>query len=373
MTNLIPITIPRRMMLVRIVATCALMFSVVFTFNLWFGPRYYPRAPVFQGFQTAAIAEQLLAILALLLLAGSMFFRWQRVLITGAIAVFMVLIFLDVNRLQPWMLVYLAMLLVFVFYNGRVDEPEQYTSYFIILQVVFVSVYFFAGLYLLLDEHRGEAIGELFSPLRTHLSERQFNGLLKVYFVAPWFLMFTGVALLIEQMRYLAIAFSVVTHVLVFWLAFPVGAFADVSSWFVNLAMLAFLPLLCSGKTRERHYNFTALLIQPLFYPYFAAFVAVPLIRAGNSDIAQWMPRTPGIKPAQRLVLKVNDTLPKALPVFLHAYLYRTSEGVFIDHEAWCRYELRSDPFPHPLVFRQVARYIGEKAGPVAVSSVIRR
>src|SRR6266496_1240483 len=101
MTEGLQISIPRRLVFLRIALTTAVLVSMSMTFNLWAGSRYFPRMPVSPEMDPGVIWERVLFILASLCLIGSMFFRWQRLLIAVALLCLLVLVLSDLNRLQP--------------------------------------------------------------------------------------------------------------------------------------------------------------------------------------------------------------------------------------------------------------------------------
>src|SRR6185436_1371208 len=95
------LNIPRRMILVRIVLTFSLVISVLLSFNLWAGARSFPYAPAMGVFEYQLPLDYVVIILTLLLWIGSLFFQWHRLLIFSAVALSVLLVMCDLNRLQP--------------------------------------------------------------------------------------------------------------------------------------------------------------------------------------------------------------------------------------------------------------------------------
>ena len=58
----------------------------------------------------------------------------------------LMLVLLDQNRLQPWFYLYNCFFLVLFFYNWRIDNINNYHSFFVILRLCISAVYVYSGL-----------------------------------------------------------------------------------------------------------------------------------------------------------------------------------------------------------------------------------
>src|SRR4249919_3918362 len=146
MMNGLQISIPQRLTFLRVAIVSFFVLSIFFTWRLWTQVHLFPAAAVLpavggDGLQLA------LTIVVLLCLPSSLIFKWYRLLLAVAVCAITALVLMDLNRLQQWVYIYGAILTVLVFYNGRVDDPNRYTSYFIITQIIVCSLYFFRGLH----------------------------------------------------------------------------------------------------------------------------------------------------------------------------------------------------------------------------------
>src|SRR3954469_1894040 len=146
MMNGLQISIPQRMTLLRITLIFSLILGVCFSLNLWGGERTFPTTPFFEKNPVPPPYDYIFIGLVLLFWLLSLFLRGERVFIFLSLLLCFFLVLFDMNRLQPWFYIFTSMLALYVFYNGRVDDPNKFTSYFIMLQIIFASVYFFAGL-----------------------------------------------------------------------------------------------------------------------------------------------------------------------------------------------------------------------------------
>ena len=277
------ISIPQRMMLIRITLIFSLIISVLLSFNLWAGYREFPYAPLFQNDFIPAPYDSVYIALAILSWIASLFLNKQRVFIFISFLLSVLLVLFDINRCQPWFYVYNAMLVVYIFYNGRVDDPNKFTSFFIILQIIFASVYFFNGLSQLNSHFIDTDFSETISPLKHIVSERQFLFFKKMGFLVPYLMMFIGLGLIVSPIRYLAITLATIIHFLLFIFLFPSSKNGNYALWFTNLSSVLMLFLLFSGKTKQRYFSPTFLFQVPLFYIVIILFVILPFFnRSGK-------------------------------------------------------------------------------------------
>jgi hypothetical protein len=233
-------------------------------------------------------------------------------------------------------------LLVMLFYNGRVDNPGKYTSTFTIIQMIIAAVYIFNGIDQLNPNFISTDFYDVISPVSSISSERQFAFMLKAGAFVPYFLIFIGVGLLIQPVRYLAIFCAWVFHLLMFILLFPSPKNDHYSLWFMNIAFAALLLFLFSGKPRERYFSWTLLVQKPMFYLVLLAFWVAPLA----SRLNYW-PKAPtasflcGKSAFQKT--SISRQAYAQLPFYLRHFCSEKEEGYELRIADWCRHELKSE------------------------------
>jgi hypothetical protein len=289
-----------------------------------------------------------------------MFFTFQRILLFLALAAAVVLVIYDINRAQPWFYIYWLMTAVYIFYNGRVDDSNNYTSFFIMLQVIFASVYFFCGFNQLNCLFIHTDYTEVISPLKSILSERQFGFFIKMGVMVPYILMFIGIGFIVSAMRYLAISLAIILHVLLLVFLFPDNS-GDYALWLSNLSFIIILLLLFSGKTKQRYFSPTFLFRRPLFYLVFILCVILPFfnnsgkwpdffsfnIKSGNN---------------QKAIIAVSADTYSSIKGTSKLFFKPYNSVMMLDYNAWCRYELRSECFPDKRVFNSILATLDQSA-----------
>jgi len=351
------LSIPKRMGFIRIILTVSLLLSVLSSFNLWCGERTFPQMPLWNNFYLNLSGEIILLLLYCLLLVGSMFLRRHRLLLFLSIAVATVFVMADVNRLQAWFYFYNAMLLVFVFYNGRVDDSNKFTSYFIILQLIFASVYFFCGLNRFDSYFIESEFTATIAPLQHIFSERQFLFFVKTGQLIPFFLLFMGLGLIITPVRYLAFAFVMLFHVLLFFLLAPPFGNYNYPLWISNLSFILMAVFLFSGKTKQRYFSPSFLLKVPLFYTTVLFFIIFPFF----TKTGAWPSYlTSNFKNDQNKssLINLNSEEFANIPMYQKSFCIQVQNNYVLDYKLWCLHELNANCHNDSNIHKQIEKFV---------------
>ncbi len=336
--------------------------GVLLSLPLWHGQRLFPLIPLIPEFPALPVPfDYILAglFLLLLLLNGIWIQRRLTIALLGFTAL---MIFFDQMRLQPWVFLYLLILIPFALVDFSKEKDKTAQSFAVLnyLQVLLVGVYCWSGL------HK-------FTPSfieTTHLY------LLKGLFRVPdghWLLeqlelgygaaaieFLVGLGLVFPKTRNIAVLGATATHLLIIaWLS-PVGGNTNyvVIPW--NIAMIALVWLSCYHQKNRLS----------LWRP------AQPRLRMATLALAMlvWVMPVLNLKEQWDAYLSFNlyterishlyvglrmDALKKSDPR-LSAYYGEGSliaEGKVIDVTAWAFGELHVPVYPAPRVFRAIGRH----------------
>lgn len=350
------LSIPQRLSLIRTTIILSLVTSFFLSFKLWFGYHTFPAVNLLSLPMPSEGFVNTLMVLACILVISSMIFRKGRFFIFFYLVVIVYIALIDINRVQPWFYFYNAMLFVLLFYNGRVDDSNKFTSYFILLQIIVASVYFFSGIAKLGDAFVHEEFATLISPLRNVLSDRQFALFVKTGYAVPYLLITMGIALTIPGIRYLAIALSAIIHSLLLVFLFPSSAHQNYSLWFMNLPFLVIVFLLFSGKTKQRYFSPTVLFQVPAFYLVVPAFVIMPFFNPFGKWPDYLSSNFNGNNNQPEFILGGKTYL--RLPPYLKAFCRPTGDGLVLDHRSWALHDIKVESFPHELTLRAIREHL---------------
>jgi hypothetical protein len=363
------LSIPKRMLFLRFVLTLVMVTSIFLSLKLWGGDREFPKTNLLPMRLMKAGPDLLLPLLAVLFFLGSLVFHFQRLLLLIGYLICVLLLVTDVERLQLWSFMYMSLFMVFLLYNGRVDDPNRYTSYFIILQMIISSYYFFTGLWQLNDHFLNGPYTELVEPMRKYLSERQHYLLLRCGMFSPYVFMFTGVALMISPIRYLAITTAILLHVAVLCLRFPSPQHPNSGVYLMNVFLMIAVVVLFAGKTKQRYYNPIFLFQNVLFYAVMLFHVALPFTHLSDNwpEILSWNFRS-GNNTTGEFRLSVNAYTQ--LPLYEKHYCVKQGDHYLLDHRRWCEEELKSDLLPTSLVHYRIQDHLIEALPYVRVKEI---
>lgn len=348
------ISIPQRMGLLRITLVLSLLTCIALSINLWAGWRTFPVAPVFEHNPIQPPFDIVFIGVAIMCWLLSLFLKGERAFIFVAFLMCFFLVLFDMNRLQPWFYCFNALLAVFIFYNGRVDDPNRYTSIFILLQIIVASAYFFSGLSQLNPFFLDASFEGIIAPLKPLVSGRQFLFLKKMGFLSPYLFMFTGLALTISPIRYLGITVAVFIHTALFILLFPSASNTNYALWISNPLFIIMIVLLFSGKTKQRYFSPAFLFQMPLFYVVLFLFVIMPCFNTVNKwpDYLSFNFRSGNNNSA---VIRIHKTAVNRLPLYQrHFCVPQDTAFAVLDYRRWIAHELHADYFPGEAVFNSI-------------------
>ena len=356
MTEGLQLSLPKRINLIRTTLVLSLLISVLLSLNLWCGDRSFPVTPILQVNWLKSSYDFIWIVLVILFWITSLFLRFQRVFIFLACLFCFFLILFDLNRLQPWFFMYNSLLVMFIFYNGRVDEPNKNTSFFIIIQLIFASFYFFNGISCLNDQFVKESFEVIISPIQTLVSERHFIFLKKIGYLVPYLLMFIGLGLMISSIRYLAFSLAFLLHLILLVLFFPSANHLNYSLWLSNLTFIFLLFFMFSGNINPPIYSLILLFNRILFYPVFLFFIILPFFNSTNKWPDFLSSNSKGGN-NKVLEIKINKDIKQQLSSYERYFLVPTDSLFFVDYQNWCLHELNSDCIPSERVFNSILNY----------------
>lgn len=339
----LPVSIPRRLYFLRVIVTVGIFVSFFLSLNLWGGERFFPSKSFFENITLKPPFDFALVICSGLFLLCSLFFTHTRIFIFLSLTINLLLVLFDINRLQPWFYIYNAILIVFLFYDGRVDNSNKFTSIFILIQLIVSGVYVYNGLSQLFNANFiNTDFYDVIIPLKRMVSERQFAFCLKMGKAVPCLIIFVGVGLLIKPVKYLAVSLGLIMHFLLLILLFPSPANSNYSLWFMNIVFGGLIVFLFSGKTQPRYFSISVLFQKPVFYIILFSFWILPVLNYKNHwhDVLSFNFKS-GSTGKEKILITGNTY--NYLPLYIKSFCTKCSDGYNLRVDKWCRAELRSE------------------------------
>ncbi|HWY12924.1 MAG TPA: hypothetical protein VN026_16435 [Bacteroidia bacterium] len=346
-----------RLKLIKISVAIGLLLSMLCSYNLWGGQRWFPVCPVFKGFSISPPYDYILLGLEIILIFFLVTVSKPRSVIFLILVLNLVYVLLDQNRLQPWFFIYNSFLAVLLFYNWRIDNINNYNSFFIILQLCFAAIYIYSGLQKFNPGFINDTYPWFIKPLVNFVSERQMTTLYKTGYVIPLIEIFIGFGLLIKPLRFIAIPLVILLHVIILILMGPFGNNYNPVVWPWNLMMIVLAVLLFSGKTNERFFSISHLFKQPVFYLVMMLFWILPAFNlVGKWETYLSFSLYSGNNNNAKIIL--CDEAYNRLPFYIRHYVHYQGGQYLLYPKEWCLYELKTPLYPEKRVFENVYNYV---------------
>lgn len=345
--------ITQRLRLIKLTVLAGLFISVLLSLNLWAGQRWFPKVPVIEGFSGLSAPYDFINLGVLFALVFICFFSRSRKPVWCLLLFCLYLGVEDQNRLQPWFFNYLFILFILQFYKQRVDEPNNFMSIFICLQILVALIYIFSGIQKLNPFFAKDTFPWMIGPLNGMLSAKHMALLSKFGKLVPWIELFTGIGLLIKPLRFIALPLVIIMHVFILLMLGPVGRSFNYVIWPWNIVMILLCLLLYSNVKQERFFDISFLFKNVSFYLVILVMLVLPLLSFNNKydsylSSSLYSGNTHGCK------LILSDNAYRKLPLYIRAYVARNSDYNLLYVKQWAMAELNAPCVPERRIFEKV-------------------
>lgn len=350
-----------RLQWIKYTILIGLFSSVCLSYNLWAGQRWFPKVPLLEGFSTLQAPYDYVYLIVLLLFIATDFIlnqRWTSILLI-LFSVFLILE--DENRLQPWFYEYLIMLFVLAFYKRRVDDPNNYISVFVSLQMMLALIYIFSGIQKM-NANFMETYSWFVHPLKSMISDRQFQNILRFGHIVPYLEALIGIGLLIKPIRFITISLAIFMHVFILLMLGPIGNSYNYVVWPWNLIMITLCLLLFSGQTKERYFSISYLFKNLGFYTVIGLMLIMPLFSLKN-DWPSYLSNSLYSGNTDDAKIILSDKALNSLPYYIRNFVVKNSDYNLLYIKTWCITELKTPCYPEKEVFDGVKTEVEHLTG----------
>ncbi len=346
-----------RLHFIKITVLLGLLCSILLSYNLWGGQRFFPKVHLFSNFQSLQAPYDYLYLIILLVLISISFLSQSKIPTLFLILFSLFLCIDDQNRLQPWFYNYILILFVLLFYKQRVDESNNYTSIFITLQVLVALVYIFSGLQKFNSFFIEDTLKWVISPLENHFSNRQINLFLKIGQSFPYLECFIGIGLLIKPIRYLAVPLVILMHLLILIFIGPFGNNYNPVVWPWNIVMIILNLLLFANIEQERFFDISILFKGVYFYIVITLMLIFPIF-SFNNKYDSYLSSSLYSGNTHNCVLILSDNAYNKLPYYIKNFATKNADYNQLNIKKWAITELNTPCVPEYRIFVTVQEYI---------------
>ncbi|MGE0257326.1 MAG: DCC1-like thiol-disulfide oxidoreductase family protein [Alphaproteobacteria bacterium] len=339
----------------KMILCIGFLFGLPLSPTLWAGARFYPPTPLLDVLPPLSYPIDWIFFLLLSgALVAAIVISWPRPFIWLAVALTLLMVFFDQQRLQPWVYQYGFMLAILGLYSWRFDDVVGRDLILDICRCVVASMYFWSGLQKVNPEFISQFMWVL-TPVQKALPAEAWRLFYVFVRITPFVEMGIGIGLLFARTRSVAIVMALAMCGLVLWTLGPLGHDWDNIVWPWNIALaLSVVVLFAKVRTNPirdvfvvRNYTAPKALlllfgILPLLYFFnvWDSYLSWSLY-SGTTNIATVYvsdgvaARLPG---SVRQIVKIDDRQRNFVPVVDLAFA-----------------ELNVPPYPETRIFKSVA------------------
>ncbi len=347
----------QRLQLIKLTVLVGLFASIILSINLWAGQRFFPKASLMnQGYGVLAPYDYLqLGVLIILIVLS---FFSQKKLPSLCLILFSVYLCLDdQNRMQPWFYNYILILLILIFYKQRVDEPNNYTTIFISLQLLIASIYIFSGIQKMNSLFVPDTFNWMISSFDTILSKRQLNLLSKFGYIVPYFELCLGVFLLVKPLRFIVIPLVILMHISILIMLGPLGKNYNAVVWPWNITMIVLILLLFTNIKQERFFDISFLFKSLSFYIVVLLMLILPIFSLNNT-YDSYLSSSLYSSNLNNAQLILSDKSYNRLPYYIRHFVTKNEDYNILNIKYWAVQELKAPCVPERRIFKSVQYYI---------------
>ncbi len=237
--------IKRRLFWVSNTGIIGLLFGLFVSHDAWSTTRTYPLSPVLENFTLPGELQTIFFILAVITLGFSLFTsKLRRVAISLATLSLFTLVLLDITRLQPWILHYLAIIFLA---SSFVVRNTSTSSLLDTARIVIVGMYFWSGIQKINLRFFSEIFPWFTESLWQSFGETGVYLMLFAGLLVPLIEIFIAMGLLTRRFRKVSILGSFLMLTVVLLSVGPFGQNWNSSIWPWNVALFTMVVLLFFG------------------------------------------------------------------------------------------------------------------------------
>lgn len=352
----------QRLQLIKLTVLIGLLISVVLSHHLWAGQRFFPKATLlkdYSGVQSPYDYIHLAVLIGLIIIS----FSTQKKLPCVLLILFsLYLCFDDQNRLQPWFFNYILILFVLLFFRHRVDEPNNYTTVFISLQILVALIYIFSGIQKMNNSFVPDTFLWMVNSFDTILSERQLQLATKFGYVVPYFELCMGILLLVKPLRFIIVPLVILMHILILIMLGPMGKNYNMVVWPWNIIMIILVLLLFANIKEERFFDISFLFKGISFYIVITLMLIFPTFSLKN-QYDSYLSSSLYSSNLNDCQLILSNKAYEQLPYYLRHFTTELDNHHVLYIKRWAVDELGVPCVPEYRVFKKVHQYVVDITG----------
>ncbi len=220
---------------IKQITTVFLIIGLVLSFNLWVRDKQFPMIPCIDGLENIPYFLNYTLFFFLITLLFIELYKSMKWTLVFAFSILFFLLLQDQNRLQPWVYIYILILLPFGFsYFLKISERNLILP----IKIIFIAMYFWSGV----QKANTNFINQEFSQILANLFKIQdpllIKNLLPFGYIIPTIEIFIAVCLTTKKSQHLGVFLAILTHFFILIYVSPIGTNDNYIIYPWNIAMI---------------------------------------------------------------------------------------------------------------------------------------
>lgn len=343
----------------KIIVSVGFIFGLLLSLKLWVSSRFYPLTPILPISPLIPYPLDWIILLILFgILVTTILSSRPKSFIWASVTLVTLLVFLDQQRLQPWVYQYIFMLGALGLFSWKWDDARAKDTALNICRFIVASIYFWSGLQKVNPGFIGSVFPWMIAPVTQLFPVSTHSAFYAFGIFVPFIEMAIGIGLVTRKFRTIAIWFALAMCALVLWTLGPFGHDWNSVVWPWNVTMVILVVLLFA-KTKNvplqqiiwvKNSSFHKIVlvvfgILPLFYFFnvWDSYLSWSLYSGTTNESAIYM----------------SNRAKEQLPDYIRQFVQIDNQGRNVLSIAdWTFAELNVPPYPETRIFKNIARTI---------------
>jgi predicted DCC family thiol-disulfide oxidoreductase YuxK len=341
----------------KVIVGVGFLFGLLLAPSLWVDSRFWPLTPVLNILPPVPYPFDWIIFFALIgVLTAVVVAARPKPYIWLAVALVSAMVFLDQERMQPWVYQYLFMLAALGLFSWRHDDVAGRDLTLNICRFIVASIYFWSGLQKLNPEFFNSHFVWVLAPIKEIFPAEAWRLFYIFARATPFIEMGIGVGLLFTRARPAAIAAAIAMCAFVLFTLGPLGHNWDNIVWPWNITLALIVLVLFAGWKASSPRDLFLVGRHPLRYAILALFGVLPLAYFFNvwDSYLSWSLYSGTTNVA---TIYMSDTVKARLPNAVQQ-LVKTDDRQrnFVPLVDLAFADLNVPPYPETRIFKSVAR-----------------
>jgi hypothetical protein len=240
-----------RLKSIKLITILFLIGGLTLSFKLWLVDRLFPLIPLIDGLESLPYYANYVLFICLIISLLCEIYKPNKWSLASGLFILFFLLLQDQNRLQPWVYIYILILLPFCLsYFFKISGVNLLT----LIKIIFIAMYFWSGVQKVNSIFINEGFLQILVKLFKIQDPQILKNLLPLGYIIPTIEVFVAVSLTSKKLRNIGVVLAIVTHIFILIYISPIGINTNYIIYPWNVAMIFLVIALFYNE--DTNFNF---------------------------------------------------------------------------------------------------------------------